>query len=197
MRPGDTFLDMGELRTVLALILQKPAYQSKGWSKANKELWAAVLSYLRRNVEGLVDVDRWPLYMRWKAESLIATRKGCYSPSDWYFELRIQDVELRHACCDNCRETTIPDVKDLIDDAALLVGVLTHIVESWSRSCGYATGDNDMMSTFPQPGLSIGRKFAIGQALCQSVLPRIAALSTNFVLWLTAVALWIKILINV
>lgn len=196
MRPGDTFLDMGELRTVLAVILQEPAYQSKGWSKANKELWAAVLSYLRRNVEGLVDVDRWPLYMRWKAENLIATRKGCYSPSDWYFELRIQDIELRHACCDNCRQTTIPDVKDLIDDAALLVGVLTHIVEGQSRSWGFGAVDR-RMPAFYQPGVSIGQKFEQGRALCQFAVPRMAALSTTFVVLLTAVSPWSKILIHV
>lgn len=191
--PSDVFLDMEDLRAVVAFMFRAPVRRSDGWTKADKALWGGVLSYLRRNFDGLDDVDRWPLSMRWTAESLIAKKKGVYSPSDWYFESRIQDMEIRHGCCDNCRQTTIPYVKELIDDGVLLVSILAQIVESWSKSCGGSTRDKQsLLNDFFKPGFSPGRKFGIGRLLCQTALSHSLALFSTCILGVSATVMWVK-----
>jgi hypothetical protein len=193
--PSDVFLNMEELRAVLAFMFRAPVRRSDGWTKADKELWGAVLSYLRRSFDGLEDVDRWPLSMRWSAQSLITKRKGFYSPSDWYFERRVQDVEVRHGCCDTCRQTTIPDVKDLIDDGALLVNILTQIVRGWSKSCGVSTREErPRLTDFVRPGLCPGGQFGIGRLLCQRALSHSLARFATCILWISATVLCVKIL---
>ena len=106
---GD-FLTVGECLESLNLVEDTPDFAS------------VFLQYLDQMFKGVPAMYQWPFFLRYRVRRVISPVRRLYR-QDWDLQGRVQALQKRHACCENCR-VQMHGLRAVLLDAQTLVGVL-------------------------------------------------------------------------